>query len=110
VIPDVTRADMSQYNFLVGPQFRPYTAGRFETMVRVMFGASRGSADAGPLFRETPFFLRASDTNFATTLGGGIDWRITERWSWRIIQPEVFVSGYGRARISTGVVYRFGIP
>jgi hypothetical protein len=48
---------------------------------------------------------------FASSLGAGLDYRITDRFSYRIVQPELLlVNSVGSTpinmRISTGIVYR----
>ena len=54
----------------------------------------------------------ATDTSFATTIGGGVDWRLVPFVSWRVVQIDdvrtrFFGSTQHNARISTGIVLRF---
>lgn len=55
----------------------------------------------------------ASADAFATALGGGFDWRLTDHLSWRILQADYLGTSLGsdwqnNFRASTGIVYSFG--
>ncbi len=62
--------------------------------------------------------LAFGSTNwFAASVGGSVDYRVSHRWSYRIIQPELLttitnkggtVRAYPNLRVSTGLVFNFG--
>lgn len=104
--------------FLVGPRYRLFNTGRFAISVRVAAGAMRSGtegfsdliegADAEPVRTDFEY----AEWKFLTSFGGSFDWKLSDRFAWRVVQPEVL---YWRSfenqtdlRISTGLVFRFG--
>src|ERR1051326_4767413 len=98
---------MEEYNFLIGPQYsfrwksiRPYG--------HALFGKARdrlrtpGTSDIEP-----------SSLARAVAVGGGLDFQISPRFSFRLIQADylitsVFGGTQHNIRGSSGVVFRFG--
>src|SRR5271168_2564478 len=88
----------SLHTFLFGPQVSWHA--RVSPFAHVLLGGAHFSAGGG------------STTTFASAIGGGIDTRITDRFSWRIIQGDYLITRFGsqtqnNARVSTGIVVRF---
>lgn len=84
------RAQLEIYNFLAGPQWRFVNASRWTPYVRGMagvaysrnrFGARSAAAPLGQSFED-------SSVDFALGLGGGVDYRISDRVSYRILQGD----------------------
>lgn len=84
------RAQMEIYNFLAGPQVRFVNDTKWTPFVRAMagvaysrnrFGARSAAAPLGQSFDD-------STVDFALGLGGGIDYRISDRVSYRILQGD----------------------
>jgi hypothetical protein len=89
----------SLHSFLFGPQLSLPTPV-FSPFVHALIGASRITTGG------------ASDTSFATALGGGIDTKIAPFLSFRVIQVDYLDTRFGSTthnnlRISTGLVLRF---
>ncbi len=86
------------HTFLFGPQIS--WPARVSPFAHVLVGGAHISGGG------------ASDTAFASALGGGIDAKITDRFYWRLIQGDYLLSRFGdhtqnNARISSGIVFRF---
>lgn len=92
------------YGFLGGPRvnFRP-------VFVHALFGVDRLTGSA--------LGLSASQNSFAGAIGGGLQWKVAQRWSIRISSDYIFtrhnIFGGDRVtqnnvRASVGVVYGFG--
>ncbi|HKS30696.1 MAG TPA: hypothetical protein VJS44_23035 [Pyrinomonadaceae bacterium] len=84
------RAQMEIYNFLAGPQWRFVNDTKWTPFVRGMagvaysrnrFGARSAAAPLGQTFDD-------STIDFALGLGGGLDYRISDRVSYRILQGD----------------------
>jgi opacity protein-like surface antigen len=91
-----------KHDFLFGPQlnFRRKSANFF---VHGLVGVSHGNAPAVPF----------SDTVLAWAGGGGVDIRLSERFSLRVAQVDYFGTNYANTmqhhlRYSGGVVFKFG--
>jgi hypothetical protein len=92
-----------------------------------MVGIAHGSADVefdgdeliidvpghGPeRFQLRPFEFGFGDTVFAVLLGVHFDARLTDRMVWRVVQPDLLITGYGNDtqthfRISSGLAFDF---
>jgi hypothetical protein len=96
--------DNHVHTFLFGPRLALHN-GRIAPFVHVLFGMSRLTADSGgPVFTVNAFALGT---------GGGVDLRITRRWSVRMIQIDYlrrrhFGEPPDAGRVSGGVVFHFG--
>lgn len=127
--------EMRQHTFLFGPEFRLVRRNRLTLNVRALVGAAHTNRLVlqlnQPIERPPdPFgnpqpsitqFTVGSKIAFAASFGGSLDYRITDRLSYRIVQPDILLTRYGVAaggehttnadvRVSTGIVYRFGEP
>ncbi len=118
--------DMRQYTVLLGPEVRVFRWNRLSVNARALIGVAHTNTLVLPL-REpiqrpagslsTPITQRTfpSTTTFAASFGGSIDYRITDRLSYRIVQPELLLTRSGSInwnqynfRLSTGLVFTSG--
>lgn len=78
------RSKFSLYNITGGPQFRFRSTGRLTPFAQALAGVARRN------FTETidsiPTSFSDNKTNFALNLGGGIDYKLSDRFAWRLIQ------------------------
>ncbi len=124
-IPD----DMRQLTFLFGPEARLLKRDRLTVNVRALMGVAHTNAlvltfrepiqrppgSIAPPITERTF---QSASTFAASFGGSVDCRITNRLSYRIIQPELLLSRSGgpgtgnwnqyNFRLSSGIVFTSG--
>jgi opacity protein-like surface antigen len=97
-------ASLSQLSFLAGPRM----AWRFQQwtpFAQVLLGAVRGTSSFDPAA------LSESHTHFGTTLGGGIDYRLSSHWAARAQVDLLFLWADGAVdtdpRLALVAVYRF---
>jgi len=93
-------------NYLFGPKLTYRSHGRLAPFAQVLFGGEHIGVSASGLGSN-------SDSSFAMTFGGGADYELTNHVSLRVIQAEYLYTKFGgthqnNARISAGVVYRWG--
>lgn len=105
----------SQHTFLLGPEFKLLERDRFTVNLRALAGIKHASSVVLP--ENGVRFVYGSTNWFAVSLGGSVDYRISDRVSYRIIQPEFLASlsnagetfrAYPNMRVSTGLVFNFG--
>jgi hypothetical protein len=89
-----------EQNFLFGPRVSA-SVGKIRPFAEALFGAGHVSVSGGA----------ATDTSFATALGGGIDYKIIRPVAWRVegdyVQTRFFGTTQNNVRITTGIVLRF---
>jgi hypothetical protein len=90
----------SIHTFLVGPQVS--WPGRVSPFAHVLIGGGHASVGGGG----------ASDTAFATAIGGGIDTRLVQGIYWRVIEGDYlpthfFGTTQNNVRVSSGIVFKF---
>jgi len=71
------------YTFLFGPVVS-FRGDRITPFVHAGFGGSHISSDASTV--KAAAVPAISDTAFAFALGGGVDWKLTHHFSWRLGQ------------------------
>ncbi|MGD8329767.1 MAG: outer membrane beta-barrel protein [Acidobacteriota bacterium] len=119
-LPEVT---FSQWTALFGPRFRLVRSDRFRLGAEAMAGIAHGSADISfdpGILAGNPGYglgLRAfdvgfGDTVFALLFGVHFDARLNDRVVWRVVQPDLLITGYGNDaqthfRISSGLAFDF---
>lgn len=90
-------------SYLFGPR-ASVTFGKFRPYVHALIGA-------GHVNESVSGFTLNSETDFADALGGGIDYRVIPRVSWRLQLDDLqtrFNSGrQDNTRFTTGVAVRF---
>ena len=88
----------STYTYLFGPQVTfPASLSPFGHLL--LGGAHNSTAGFG-------------SSSFSMALGGGFDWKVRDRYSWRIFQGDYLLTQFGgrsqnNFRFSTGIVARF---
>jgi opacity protein-like surface antigen len=91
-----------EYNFLFGPRVS-FSVGRVRPFVHGLFG--------GAHVRVNTSGFSASDTSFATALGGGVDFKLIPLVAWRFqgdyLQTRFFGNTQSNGRFSTGIVLNF---
>jgi hypothetical protein len=94
--------DTNVYNVLFGPRVS-VAVGRIRPFAHALFGVGHISASASG--------VSASDTSFATALGGGVDYRLFHAIGWRVqadmLQTRFFDDTQNNFRLSTGLVLHF---
>ncbi|HXG66001.1 MAG TPA: outer membrane beta-barrel protein [Blastocatellia bacterium] len=107
-------ADSNLHTFLFGPRFSLRTR-RATPFAHALFGAARahteGRVDVPGFSFSTEF--SDTDTAFAMELGGGLDVRLNQSVALRLIQVDYLRTRFNddtqhHARISVGLVFRFG--
>jgi opacity protein-like surface antigen len=95
---------VTNITYLFGPRFSYRSKAPVTPFAQVLLGGVHQTAGA--------FGASDSHNAFAMTVGGGLDLRADSHWSWRIVQAEYLFSNLtnqqNNARISTGIVYRWG--
>jgi hypothetical protein len=107
-VAQIGSADANIHQILAGPKARIYSRENWTVTGHLLLGISRARASAGRPFQQSPFEFTATDTDFAATLGGALDYRVTDRISLRVLQPDVYLRGQPDVRLSAGVVIHFG--
>ncbi len=113
ILSDSVRLDVTQWNYLFGPQIRVLRTQRFAASFRALVGASRADANlAAAIAGKVTPALSVKQTKVAGVLGPVVDVNVTPRLAWRF-QPELFLTRFAgdeqrSVRISTGIVFRFG--
>jgi hypothetical protein len=92
--------NVSEHNFLFGPRVS-FRIAKFRPFVHVLVGASHLSES----------YATTSSNSFADAIGGGLDYRLIPRISWRVqadaLQTRFSSSTQNNVRISTGVAIQF---
>lgn len=110
----VVTSESNIHNFLAGPRFSYRKTEKITPFANVLFGASRRHSESeislGGLGRT---FVEGNNTSFAAALGGGLDVQLGKNIALRVVQAEYmltrsFGSNGNNARVSTGIVFRFG--
>lgn len=98
-----------QHTFLFGPRFSYRNSSRFIPFAQALIGSVRLSEFVDP--RLIPGVV---STRFGFALGGGVDFKLSERFALRPVQADYQYShrslGQDRHnfRYSGGIVFRFG--
>jgi hypothetical protein len=128
---DAQPGDTHQHTFLFGPEVRLLRRDGLTVNVRALMGVAHTNLlvlplrepiqrPAGSLSPPITQFSFPSASTFAASFGGSVDYRITDRLSYRIVQPELLLTRSGTMatgnwnqynfRLSTGVVFTSGGP
>ncbi|MGC1385644.1 MAG: hypothetical protein WA823_17855 [Candidatus Acidiferrales bacterium] len=100
---------VSTHYFLFGPEVS--WPARVSPFAHVLIGAAHVGSNF-VIGTQPPTFVSASDTSFATAVGGGIDTRLIHGIYWRIFQADwihssAFSGNQNNVRVSTGIVVHF---
>ncbi len=78
------------------------SVSRFTPFAEALFGGAHASESRA---------VSASDTSFATAIGGGLDYKLIKGVAWRFqgdaLHTHLFGTGQNNLRLSTGLVLRF---
>jgi len=89
-------------SYLFGPRVS-FSVGNIRPFAHILIGASH--------LHESTSFSSNSETGFADAIGGGIDYHLIPRVSWRVqgdaLQTRFHGARQDDARISTGLVLKF---
>lgn len=96
-----------EHGFTFGPHVALHNRSRVTPFAFALFGGAHDSVKVAG--------VTESATGFAANLGGGLDVRVNEKWSVRLIQVDAAYTrfhGEGKTapRFSTGLVFHFGKP
>lgn len=81
-------ARMGLWNFLTGPQYRFTNDSNVTPFVRALFGVAYRSNRFETLTGAPTVTFEDNSTNFAMALGGGVDVRLNDRFSFRVAQVD----------------------
>jgi opacity protein-like surface antigen len=115
----ITTSETDKYHsFLFGPQFS-LRAKKAIPFVHALFGGSRLNQSGKTTILLPPppipppfiFNFSTSSTNFAFAGGGGVDYKFTDKLSWRLQADYLEIGTRSRTlnnvRVSTGIVIHF---
>jgi opacity protein-like surface antigen len=98
----IFHVDAREHDFLFGPRVS-VSVGKLRPFAHALFGAGHVSVSTQG--------YSASDTAFATALGGGLDYRLIHGLAWRLqgdyLQTRFFGNTQNNGRFSTGIVLNF---
>jgi hypothetical protein len=105
--------DSKRLVYVFGPRLTVWRNSQFRVFAEALAGAVHAEADVTAHLRFISRTQSAHADAFATALGAGADWRLTNHLSWRIIQADYLGTSLGgdwqsHFRASTGIVYSFG--
>ena len=98
------------YTFMGGPTIASHSSKTFTPFAHALFGiaSKKGSPEILGLS-----FSTGSDNGFAMAVGGGVDINMSKNVAIRVIQADYIMDRVGgirndNARVSAGIVFRFG--
>lgn len=104
-----TSVDATTYTYLFGPRVSYRKHDRFTPFGQVLFGGARQTFNVSG--------VSASENSFAMSFGGGLDAKLSNRFSWRVGQLEYLLTRFSETttnretqnnlRLSTGIVFHF---
>ena len=101
-------ADLGQLAFMAGVRWSGRGGSRLGPFAEGLVGAARTSTSAA----TTGGMVSDADVDWGLALGGGLDYRLNERWSARALAQLRLLHGEGATdedpRFSVGAVYAFG--
>ncbi len=105
-----SRVDSTMYTYVFGPRVSFRKSPRLSLFVQGLLGGGRLNASAGG--------VNAGENAFAMALGGGVDLHLHSHLSIRLVQADYLLTRFASvagntetqndARISAGLVFRFG--
>ena len=109
--PNRVRADDSFYNYTAGVQIKDNkTSKRFSPFAHALFGAATSKIKIDVSNFPGASNLSESNTGFSMIFGGGLDIKVTKRFSIRAIQADynpTFIGGstQNNVRLGFGIVF-----
>jgi hypothetical protein len=101
-------SQLTAYNFLIGPQYS-YRRRRSRIFGQIMGGKAQNTVNISTAVRNG-----FESVGRAIALGGGFDYDLTNRFTFRVIQADylntsTFTHTQNDVRVSTGLVFHFGV-
>lgn len=95
----------SAVSYLFGPRLTYRAYGRLEPFGEFLFGGAHDSI--------TVAGASTTDSAFSFAIGGGADYKLSERFAIRFVQADYLYTKFGNthqnnARIQAGIIFRFG--
>lgn len=102
-------ADSKLHMILGGPQYSYRKHEKITPFAHALFGASHLSTKATLSFGNITREISAADVAFTAAFGGGLDLKLSENVSLRMIQADYVLTRFGsstqsNARVSVGIV------
>ena len=105
--------DLTLTSITSGLRFRPFLHPRWNPFGQVLIGVANAS---GTLVEGNTPAASDSTLNFASIVGGGLDYRLRGHWSLRLIEADYLLTRssnrvndhQNNLRLSAGIAYRFG--
>ncbi len=110
-------ADTNIHSFLFGPRFSYREKEAITPFAHALIGFSRvhseGTFTTTTGSTTVTQTFSVSDTAFAAAFGGGLDLKLSDSFALRVVQADYVLTRFSgftnhNARISTGLVFRFG--
>jgi opacity protein-like surface antigen len=100
----------SIYPYLFGPRFNLYHSAKFTPFVETLVGGAKGNGNSELLGASFPV---KTDNSFALELGGGMDYKLNDKISMRLIQADYFQTHFlgntqNNLKLSVGFILPFG--
>jgi outer membrane immunogenic protein len=100
-------------SFTSGLRYRPFVKPRWNPFAQALVGVANAS---GTLVEGNTPAASDSTLNFASTVGGGLDYRLRRRWSVRLIEADYLLTRtsnrvndhQNNLRLGAGIVIRLG--
>lgn len=110
--PTVTY-DLTLVALTGGIRYRPVPAHKWSPFGQILIGVANAS---GSLVEGDTPAAKDSTLNFASQVGGGLDYRIRRRFSIRVVEADYFLTTTSNGvndhqnnlRLSTGIAFRLG--
>ncbi|HWY41295.1 MAG TPA: hypothetical protein VNX27_10925 [Chthoniobacterales bacterium] len=107
--------DSQRYVYVFGPRVTVWHNPQFRVFVEGLAGGIHAEAKFTLARFSSSISQTASADGFATVLGAGFDWRLTNHLSWRVVQADYLGTDLSSQwqsnfRASTSIVYSFGRP
>jgi peptidoglycan-associated lipoprotein len=105
--------DLTLASFTEGVRYRPFLRPRWDPFGQILVGVASAS---GSLVEGNTPAAKDAPVNFASNVGGGLDYRLGGRFSVRVVEADYLITTYrnglndhqNNLRLSVGIVYRFG--
>lgn len=105
--------DLTLFSFTSGLRYRPLLRPRWNPFGQVLIGVANAS---GTLVEGNTPAANDSPLNFASVVGGGLDYRLHGRWSLRLIDADYLLTRSSNGvndhqnnlRLGAGIVFHFG--
>lgn len=99
------------HSFLFGPQFSFYKNERIEPFFQILMGAAYLRANAAAKLGDISIDVPFASTSFASGVGGGLDIKLKDSFSLRLIKADYLLTTLGNQtqrnlRLSVGIVLR----